>query len=80
MHSFRADAITWWRALPMPFIRAISNCESSRCACFAKHTAYISRREVKVFRAKIFLYEWALTAKIMAGNRLSKMKIIYFSK
>jgi hypothetical protein len=28
-------------------------------------SAYISRRGVKVFKAKIFLYEWALTAKVL---------------
>jgi hypothetical protein len=46
----------------------------------AKHRAYISRREVKVFGVKIFLYEWALTAKVLCGREISKPKIIYFSK
>jgi hypothetical protein len=46
----------------------------------AKHRAYISRREVKVFGVKIFLYEWALTRKILSGQGITKMKIIYFSK
>jgi hypothetical protein len=46
----------------------------------AKHHAYISRREVKVFGVKILLYEWVLTRKIFCGQEIAKVKIIYFSK
>jgi hypothetical protein len=60
--------------------RAVENRDLGFLPCFAKARSYISRREVKVFGVEIFLYEWALIAKILGDREISKTKIIYFFK